>query len=283
MKPIVRTQKKLIKLLVPTDFSVVAKNAANYAAHLAAQIHAQVILLSVIEMDTTEVVLSNWKKLEAQMRKTSLRELDKLKNEVKATVKGADIKCAITDGIPMYEAIATFAKDNQVDLIIMGTKGATGLKKIVEGTNTSALMQISPVPVVGVPAKATYTGMKKIVYATDLKNVVEETRRLARIAELFQASILVLHCTSASSKRLSRNIEPELINKAQYGAITFHQVQSDEIDKTIAQFMKTQAADMLVMFTHERSFFEKLLGKSVTRTVAFQSRVPLLAFNRPAT
>lgn len=282
MKPSGRPHPKLATLLVPTDFSAAARNAAHYAARLGAQIHARIILLSVIEMDTSETVLSNWKKLEAQMMKLALRDLDKLKNELKADIHGADIKCAITQGIPMSEGIAKFARENQVDLIVMGTKGATGLKKILHGSNTAELMQVSPVPVVGVPAKAVFTGMKNIVYATDLTNVSEETRRLARIAELFQAKILVLHCTSSESpKPLNRNLEPELINSAKYGAISFHQVPGEAVDKAIGQFIKTSGADLLVMFTHQRGFFDKLLGKSVTRSMAFQSRVPLLAFNRP--
>ncbi len=282
MKPAAHSSKSKVALLVPTDFSAAARNAAHYAVQLGSQIHARIVLLSVIEMDTSETVLSNWKKLEAQMRKTATRDLEKLRTELRAVAKTADIQCEITDGIPFEEAIARYAKAKTIDLIIMGTKGASGLKKIFEGSNTAQLMEISPVPVIGVPAKAVYTGMKKIVYATDFKNAFEETRRLAKIAALFNASIFVMHCLpSKSSKRQDRNIEPELINKAQYGAITFHQVNSDDVDQAIGQFIKKTGADMLVMFTHQRSFFEKLLGQSVTRSMAFQTRIPLLAFNRP--
>jgi nucleotide-binding universal stress UspA family protein len=283
MKPSGRTNKKLITLLVPTDFSAAAKNAAHYAVRLAAQINARVALLSVIEMDTTETVLSNWRKLELQMKKAAMRDLEKLRSDLISGVKTADVVVDVTEGIPKEEAIAAYARDKQVDLIVMGTKGASGLKKILHGSNTSQVMEVSPVPVIGVPAKAVFSGMKKMVYATDMKNVLEETRRMARIAEPFGASVLVLHCVPmGSTRRQDRNIEPELINKAQYGAIAFHQIQSDDVSTAIGQFMKTTGADLLVMFTHQRSFFEKLFGKSVTRSIAFQSRVPLLAFNRPA-
>ena len=271
-----------VTFLVPTDFSSPAKAAAHYAAKLAVQIQARVLLLSVVEMDTTETVLSNWKKLEQQLTRTAQRNLDKLMAEAKAAA-GPKLTIAgdVTFGIPMSEAIAQYASDQQVNMILMGTKGATGLKKILKGSNTTRLMEISPVPVIAITAKAEYTGMKKLVYATDLKHVKDEIRILARMASLFDAEIMVFHCVPAQSQaREDRKLVPELIEQAQYGNITYHQVKSDDVGEAIATFIDSVKADMLVMFTHERDFYEKLLGRSVTRTMAFQSRVPLLAFNR---
>lgn len=274
----------IVTLLVPTDFSASAKAAAQYAAQLAVQIQARVILLSVVEMDTSETVLSNWKKLEQQLTRTALRNLEKLIGELKDTA-GSKLVVAgdVTFGIPMSEAIARYADEQKVNMIVMGTKGATGLKKILKGSNTTRLMDISPVPVIAIPAKAGYTGMKKLVYATDLKHVKEEIRILSRMASLFESEIMVFHCVPANSPaRQDRKLEPELIEYAQYGNISYHQVKSDDVGMAIAGFIDTSKADMLVMFTHERDFYEKLLGRSVTRAMAFQSRVPLLVFNRAA-
>jgi nucleotide-binding universal stress UspA family protein len=274
----------IVTLLVPTDFSASAKAAAHYAAKLAAQIKARVILLSVVEMDTSETVLTNWKKLEQQMTQTANRNLEKLILEVKAGA-GQNLTIAgdVTFGIPMEEAIVRYAEEQKVNIILMGTKGATGLKKILQGSNTTRLMDITPVPLIAIPSKATYTGMKKLVYATDLKNVKDEIRSLARIASLFNAEILVFHCLPADSQaRLDRNLEPELIEQAQYGSISYHQVKSDVVANAIGEFIDQTKADMLVMFTHEKDFYDKLFGRSVTRNMAFQSRVPLLVFNRSA-
>lgn len=273
-----------VTLLVPTDFSAAAKAAAHYAAKLAVQIQARVILLSVVEMDTTETVLTNWKKLEHQLTHTAHRNLEKLVQEVKAAA-GPKLSIAgdVTLGIPMSEAIARYAVEQKVNLILMGTKGASGLNKILKGSNTTRLMAISPVPVIVIPAKATYQGMKKMVYASDLQHVKDEIRILARIASLFNSEILVFHCLPADSQaRMDRKLEPELIENAQYGSISYHQVKSDDVGKAIAGFIDEINADMLVMFTHELDFYEKLFGRSVTRTMAFQSRVPLLVFNRAA-
>lgn len=274
--------KKIVTLLVPTDFSAAAKGAAIYAAQLAVHIKAQVILLSVIEMETTETVLSNWKKLEKQMQEAAILNMRKLIKEVKAVVRGdLEISGDLSAGIPKSEVIEAYARKNKVNIIVMGTSGASGLKKILSGTNTARLVAISSRPVLTIPAKATFSPPRKLVYATDMKNIKSELKTLTSIASIFSAKILVLHCVPpTATSRIDKNLEPSLINQAQYGAISYHQVKTDRIDKAIGKFVDDSKADVLVMFTHELDFYEKLLGKSITRTMTFQARTPMLVYNR---
>ncbi len=273
--------KKFVSILVPTDFSASAKAAAHYAAQLALQMKAKVILLSVVEMDTSEVVLHNWKKLENQLKRSAKRDLEKLIKEVKSKATDLDVSYDIAAGIPMQEVIERYAREKKVNLIVMGTKGATGLRKILRGTNTARVIEHSSVPVIAIPAKATFKQLKKIVYATDLKNVVKEIQSLSALASLFQAEILILHTVPAKGTgRLNKKLEPEIIEAAHYSAISYHQVSNDRVTQAISRFVDEKQADMLAMFTHELDFYEKLFGKSVTRTMAFESRVPLLVFSR---
>jgi nucleotide-binding universal stress UspA family protein len=274
--------KKIVTLLVPTDFSAAAKAAAMYAAQLAVHIHAKVILLSIIEMETSETVLDNWKKLEQQMMNSAVRDMQKLLKEVKAAIPGELLITAdIATGIPKSEVIEEYSRKKKVNMIVMGTRGATGLKKILSGTNTARLIAISSRPVLAIPVKAVFSPPRKMVYATDMKNIKTEIKTLTAIASLFQAEILVLHCVpSSASSRLDKQVEPGLINQAEYGNISYHQVKTSSVDKAIGKFVDDTKADVLVMFTHELGFYEKLLGKSITRTMAFQSRIPLLVYNR---
>lgn len=273
---------KLVTLLVPTDFSAAAKAAARYAASMAAIVNARVILLSVVEMDTEEAVLHNWKTLENQLKRSSLRGLDKLMKEIQAAAsKPIEITTDLMVGIPMEDVILQYAKEKKVDLIVMGTKGAKGLKKILSGSKTAHLIEHSSVPILAIPVKATFTQLKKMVYASDLKNVQGETRSLSRIAAYFGAEIMVLHIAPANSaSRVDRSLEPALIEKSQYGAISFHQLQSDDVAKAIENFIGENKADILVMYTHELDFLERVMDMSVTRKMAFHTKVPLLVFNR---
>jgi len=273
---------KLLTLLVPTDSSKAAKAAAKYAAEIASIVNARVILLSVVEMETTETVMHSWRTLENQLKRTASRNLEKLTKEIQTPLsRPVEIVSDITMGIPKEDMIVKYAREHEVDMIIMGTKGASGIKKVFSGSNTTRLIARSHVPVVAIPPKAVFGQLKKIVYASDLTNVHAETASLARIAALFHAEVLVVHCAPKStSTKVDRNLEPELIARSEYGAITFHQVQGDDVAVAIEKFIDEKGADMLVMYTHEHDFFERVLDRSVTRKIAFHTRIPLLVFNR---
>ena len=272
--------KEFVTLLVPVDFSPSAKAAAHYAAQLAISMKAKIILLSVIELETSTTVNRNWKKLEKQMMEAAVKDLDKLQNEVKAKTPGVEIKYDLVAGVPMHEVIDEYARTNKVNLILMGTRGASGLKRILHGSNTATLIAHSTTPVIAIPAKAIFKSIKKIVYASDLKNVKSEVKTLSMVAKMFHAEIAVLHAGKPQSKTTAhQKVAPELTDKS-LGTITYHQVSNDDIVDAISKFVDESKADMLVMFTHELDFYEKLFDTSITRSMAFQSRVPLLVYNR---
>lgn len=274
--------ERLITILVPTDFSAAAKAAGRFAASLAVLVKAKVVLLSVVEMDTSETVLHSWKVLENQNKSTGLRNLEKQIKEIQTSFKTPpEISTDLVVGMPKEEVIVRRAREINADMIVMGTKGASGLKKIFSGSNTARIIQMSHIPVVAIPAKISFSQLKKIVYASDLKNVHAETKALARIASLFNAHIMVLHVVSKKEPaRIDRNLEPALIEKSRYGAISFHQVQGDAVDTAIADFIQEQQADMLVMYTHKLDFVDRAMGKSVTRSLAFRNQIPLLVFKK---
>jgi len=169
-----------------------------------------------------------------------------------------------------------------MDIIVIGTKGATGLKKVLIGTNSAAVIDNSSVPVIAVPDNAQFESINKIVYATDLVNASEEIKTIGMFASLFEASIHVLHVQPANSvnKIDEKEIVKELTKQAKYEKINFTITQSDHIAEAVEQFAQTKKADLLVMFTHKLDFYEKLFGRGVTRELAFHGHVTLLTFNK---
>lgn len=274
--------KKIVTILVPTDSSAVSRIAIQYALVLAPVIKARIVMVSVVEIQTDESVLQNWKKLETQMMRSAQKDIDKRVIEAKGLAgKQVDIEGVLIKGFPKHEIICKYAKDGKMDLIVMGTKGATGLSKILQGSIAAAVIGHSAVPVITVGAKTTFTKLKRIVYATDMKNLKEETKLLASIATLFQAEILILHVAgSKADSRIDKNLEPELIKLAGYGNISYHVVKSDNMQEAINTFIASKHADLLAMFTHKPDFYEKLFNKSMARKMAFQSDIPLLTFNK---
>ena len=270
-------------ILVPTDFSKLSKVAVLYAVRVAKKLKADIILLAVINMHSSSASSIQWNKLEDELIKIADQDAEQMIREVKEQIKGKlEITYRYIMGYPVEDMIETFAIDNGIDLIIMGTKGASGLKKVVLGSNATAVINNSSRPVIAVPGETEFKQIKKIVYATDMDNLNEEIKTIAQFASLFNAAVKVFHVIHEDSgKKISRRkITDDLIKLAKYPKISFHISRNDSIADEVDKFVIDQKTDLLAMFTHHLDFYEKLFGRSITRHLAFHARVPLLTFNK---
>ena len=270
-------------ILVPTDFSKHSKTAALYAARLAKKIGAELVLLNVVYGQASSRAMMVTPKLEAEMKKIANNELDRLVQGIKTEIKGKlDISVRLLTGFPVTNVVQRFLRQAKVDLVIMGTQGATGLQKVFIGSNAAAMIQDAVVPVVIVPQNAAFKSLKKIVYATDLDNMENELSAVCQFAKPFNATIDVVHVAAedAPTKFDLKQMKSELARKMKYEKISFHLSKNDDVAEAIDRFIIAKKADMLVMFTHKLNFFEKLFSLSVTRKLAFHSYVPMLTFNK---
>jgi nucleotide-binding universal stress UspA family protein len=277
------------KIVVLTDFSKESKVAVSYAIGLAKAIQAKIILVSVINAGSSSKTLSNWKKLEGEMLKIAKADADLLIREVRTEAGEIQITYHSILGFPLAEMTDQFVAKHKIDFLVMGTKGASGLRKTLIGSNAAAVIDKSSIPVIVVPGKAQFKKIENIVYASDIQNLWEEIKTVAWFAKFFDASIDVLHIVQGRSKKeleeLERNMariskEEQLIKTAKYPKIQFHVLNSKNISKAVDHFVSDQKTDVLTMFTHQLDFYEKLFDKSITRKLAFQSKVPMLTFNK---
>lgn len=177
----------------------------------------------------------------------------------------------IIKGYPVEDVVVNFARHNDVSLIIMGTKGATGLKKKLIGSNATAVINSSEVPVITVPEPARFNKLKHIVYATDMTNINAEMKKPVPLAKLFDATVHISHIVSPGSKKKidPKKIVTGLVLQMKYPKITFHISMNEDILEGIDEYIVDKKADILAMFTHDVTFFERLFGKSVTHEMAF--------------
>lgn len=271
-------------ILVPTDFSKPSKVAVQYAVKIGKKLKAKLILLSVINLDSPpgRGVL-NVKYLEDKMTENAVEDCAKLIIEINSENKGKiDITSHVIKGFPVESVVTNYAQHNDIDLIVMGTKGATGLKKIILGSNTAAVIDKSRIPVIAVPEFARFTSLKDIVYATDIDNLKDELKTVVSFAKSFNAVVHILHIAPATggSKLDIKEIVAKLTKAMDYKKITFTVSLHDDAAEGIDEYVIKHKTDMLAMFTHELTFFEKLFDKSITRQMAFIGNVPLLTFKK---
>lgn len=272
-----------MNILVPTDFSKLSQVAIDYAVSMANRINGSVTLLHVMDNFVKPTRASMQEEAKAISREASVlarqRFVPIVADAEKLNKTGNPIGVKIRKGRSFCNTVRLFAKRNQMELIVMGTKGASGLSKFVLGSNTVSVMEASRIPVLAVPARARFNNFKNIIYAADLKYLESEIGILKPYLKMLDATLHVLHvCDKTKSEEELQNKVKGILKQVDYRKSTVMIKSGKPIDRVIDSYVRELKADMVVMFTHKRTAYENLFHRSVTKKMAFQSHVPLLAF-----
>ncbi len=270
-------------ILVPTDFSENAVNALYYAIEMAKAEKAKLILLHVYHMDYAN------QQLQANPKKDEITEAEKrsdkqLKGLFTKVAHAGKVKCEMVSKLDLaVDGILATAEEKNVDLIIMGTKGASGLGKFLFGSNTASVIEKASCPVIAVPEGATYQSLKKITYATDYHaSDLSVIKQLAEMADPLKAQITILHIyekDEAKAKEEMTRFELEIGKKINYENISYQVISGSNTEEALEKYLKSEATDLLVLCTHKRDSLDKLFGSSITKKLAYQTKVPLMAFH----
>jgi nucleotide-binding universal stress UspA family protein len=263
-------------ILVPTDFSPVAVNAATYAAALAKQLHARVLLLHTYHLplfakDTAAVITDT----DAYSREHEAS----LKEEAKRLHAqfGVDVKYRIKLGFLVDEILEA---EKETSLVVMGLNGAGRLSELVMGSMATATVHKSKKPVLVVPEKATFTGIKKIVFACDYDpytdvNALNALKELVNSvdAELYVVNVQHENETAIPSGSIDRKVERKLTNVQHIYSFP----HNENVVEALNEFVDEHKADMLALIPHHYNLLDKMFHPSFTKKMAFRSHVPLLA------
>lgn len=272
-------------ILVPTDFSKNADNALRYAVELAKKGNYKIILLHAYHISfvgpfiPTAVVESEIKAAEAEAN-------SKLRGLCMDTILSGKVRCEYVSwhGQPV-DAVMNTIKKKKADIVIMGTKGASGIKEVIIGTNAAEIVEKASCPVIAVPENAIFKGLKKIVYATDYHNSdISALKNVMGIAGVFNSEISVIHVcdgeyTPYSEKGLLKSFEEKVRKGIHYPNISFHLAHGKHTSEILTKYAGGRSTDLLVMSTHYRTLGDKLFNRSVTKKMAYHTKVPLMSFH----
>lgn len=273
----------MMNILVPTDFSELSLVAIEYGIKMANRMDGTVILLHVMD----KVVKPTRASMQAEAKAISRQASALARGRFISIVEEAErfnkthhpIVVKIRRGRSFTNTVRLFAQRNHIGMIIMGTKGASGLSKYVLGSNTVSVMEASRIPVLAVPARAQFKNFKNIVYAADLKYLEPEVEAMKPYLRLLDATLHILHvCDKKTDCEQLQTDVKGILRQADYRKSTVMIKPGKPVDKAIDSYVKELKADMVIMFTHKRTAYENLFHRSMTKKMAFQSHVPLLAF-----
>lgn len=262
-----------MKILVPIDFSDFSINAFNYAVDLAKDFSGEVVLFHAAHNKITSDLNSMISVDDILLKEAN----DQLVNLIK-TKENTGVKITYFSKIGLAnDLIVSFCKELKVDLIVMGTKGATGINKMLFGSVTSSLIRKCKIPLLAIPINASYNSIKNITLALDLKNEIKSIDLIAQIASLRNAEVNILNIKKEHSKGELEDktivfIE-EKLGKTKH---SYNFIENNNIIEGIENFISKSKTNLLAVISKKHNFIERLFHKSVSEALAIDISSPLL-------
>jgi nucleotide-binding universal stress UspA family protein len=275
-------------ILVPVDFSDTSKKALHYAAKIA---QATSKPLKVVHFFDTVVPFGVAYPPSSFIERASDESQAKISLELKEFTKDIHqlkyqdvnqelhIHLEVIKGDPIYQT-EELCKEGKVDLIVMGTTGASGLAEIF-GTVTYEVISRVTVPVLIVPAQCQVKEIKHIVYATNLgENESDTIDTLRELSEDFDASLTCLHFNTdyddfdENRKQildLSKKYAFTPINK-----LNFELIAKSSVEKGLVEYLDETNVDIITIKPEDRGFLASLFHTSLTKKLAYHSKMPVL-------
>jgi nucleotide-binding universal stress UspA family protein len=263
--------------IVPTDFSPAGLNAAEFAAQLAGQFGARLILFHAYMMPTPVSEVPYVMATVEELQKENVEELRKVADFVQQQYK-VETEQIVRIGVASDE-IRQLTKEYNADLVVMGIKGAGGLDKIIGSTTINAIRKIK-IPVLVIPHDASFRLIKDIVYATDFSYETNATlfAPLKELANKFRAKIHILNIEKHREKVAVEEVAGKQGTQSLFEDIDheFVTVSSDSVTHGISEYLQSKPGQLLVMVAHKHGFFERIFSRSQTTAMAYETHIPLL-------
>lgn len=275
-------------ILYGTDFSQNSVAALHFAYALSIELNAQLVALHVFEMPLTlaNTLSYTYSRQEVRAFADHREKLITFCNEhLKNEPEPLKITWKIDEGKPASEVVVKNAKELKADLIIVGVKGGSPLRKVLLGSNTTALINSAPCPVLAVPEDADFHGIKKIVYASDFEGSdVFTIDKIAELAEPFEAEIHLVH-VSDKDKNTSEDqmqwFKGMLRNKVDYDNVRFDLRYGQNVFETLKMVVDEIEPDLVAMLEREgHGLIKDLRHSDLVKRMKNEGQVPLLSYHK---
>lgn len=275
-------------ILLPTDFSKNSINAIHYAIKLFEDIKCDFYLLNVqkassfISDDMMTVTSSTT--IYNTLIDAAKKSISNVISQIEKRSKNENHTFySIVDYDNFIDAINQISETHTVDLIVMGTKGASGLEKVLFGSNTVHVIQRCQIPVLAIPEGCIFKGLSKIVFtANDLLGLdIKTLAPLRDLASLHKSNLSVLQI--ANKNHLTHNQETIFdFFKIYFVKVNHHFMDTNikEIYNMVHKYIVDNSIQMLSIMDEQHSFLDRLFTKHQIETFAFDIDIPFLVMKK---
>lgn len=274
------------QILVPVDFSNNSYSALFYATQLFKRIPCKFYILNTFEVNTpvftSRIDTDKGAQLYKKLRANSVDQLKVILHKIKRDTEGLGHHFeTVSISKNLLETIQKTVDVQDIDLIVMGTKGATGASKIFMGSNTIKVINtIKECPVMMVPEDFEFENIKNIAFPTDYKRFYLEKELLPihSISKIFKATIHLIHIRT---EEMLNELQEYNLKALKKGLSTLP-IKSYQISKlnnktdSIQNFIEQFDIQLLVMINYKHSFMESITKEPIIKKIGFYPNIPFL-------
>ncbi|MEO6289106.1 MAG: universal stress protein [Ginsengibacter sp.] len=266
-------------IIVPTDFSPAALNAANYAADMAKAIDADLLLFHafypfIVYTEVPLLIDLN------SLKENAESSIDQLKKQFEHKYGNSlNIRAAVNMGTFINE-LESVCEDIQPYAVVMGSQGSSASDYRFLGSHSVQVMQQLKWPVITVPRGAQFSEVKKIGLAVDFENEIDRDhlKGIKKMVHDFNAELHVLNVSKKNQHSphaiFESGVLMEMLAPINY---EYHFIVNENIDEGIIDFAEKNNIDQLIVMPKQHNLLDKLIHGSHTKQLVLHSHVPVMA------
>ena len=270
------------RILVPTDFSKHAEYALRVAAQIAKKNNSEICLLHMLELPHQASDAVSAGSAIPQIMFFKDLAINKLETLMESDFLEGITVSEIIQFEKAFDGIMEISKKNNVDLIVMGSHGASGYEEMFIGSNAEKVVRASEVPVLVIKNETAQFKADKLVFATDFSDEIKKPfAKLVEFATIFNSHLdLVMINTpnSFKSTAVAEKIMSDFLEGTNFKNYSTHIYNDVNVEKGILNYASSVNADLIGMCTHGRTGFSHIFNGSISEDLVNHTVRPVITF-----
>ena len=270
----------MLKIIVPTDFSETATNALVFAHNLSKTVNGMIKLVHVYRPEVAHI--DNLVVVDKELESAKRQQLDDFVEKVNSSWIGASkeyipMESEFKVGFAAEEINALCESPFDQHLVVAGSTGSGNNLKNLFGSISLQLIKSCPSPVLVVPPKTTYNGIRRILFTvSNVEKDLLACKTILKFAKEHNAEIHLLHVKTDGEEYPQQVVLDQCRLHTPDTEVKFAEVTGDDVISSIDQYISDHQIDLVSMTTFERGFWQELFHKSLTKKMAIHTNIPLL-------
>lgn len=272
------------RILCPTDFSKNAQNAIEYAVKLFKNETCVFYILNTYNAEPYTMELAIARDLE-EFREKSIGGLRVILEWLSHDDNSRNHEFhVVSECGNLLDIIKTMVDKQDIEMVVMGTQGATNSRIEIFGSQTVlAMEEIRNCPVLAIPSKTIYKEIKEIVFPTDYRTTFKrrEFQYLVDIAKMSNSSIVVLNVVNKNESLDEDQVNNKNLLKDYFEDLdySFHTLKNKDVQAAINSFIESRGSDMVSFINRRHSFFGMILSRPMVKNLNYHTGIPVLALH----